>query len=168
MPTRSSHRRLFLRLGLAGTVCLVSACGFTLRGVTPLPPELQTLVLASAQPDGEFEREVRRALENNGVSLVESGAVYRLVLGGESISERTLSVNANARSGEFELALRVEYDLRQNGSVISGPNLLATTRVYLTDPENAVAKEEEANLIRSEMRRELAQQLLRQLQASLP
>lgn len=161
-------RRLLLRLGALAALLTLSACGFTLRGVTPLPPELQTLVLESAQPDGDFEREVRRALENNGVTLVESGSDYRLVLGGERISERTLSVNANARSGEFELALRVDYDLRQAGSVISGPNLLATTRVYLTDPENAVAKEEEANLIRSEMRRELAQQLLRQLQASVP
>lgn len=165
MPhTRGLSRRLICLAPLVVTL-LLTGCGFTLRGVTPLPPELRTLVLASAQPDGDFEREVRRALQNNGVRLVDSGSDYRLVLGGEGISERTLSVNANARSGEYELALRVEYDLRHAGSVVSGPNLLSTTRVYLTDPENAVAKEEEAALIQDEMRRELAQQLLRQLQA---
>lgn len=161
---RGLSRRLLCLTPLAATL-LLSGCGFTLRGVTPLPPELYTLILDSARPDSDFEREVRRALQTNGVRLVESGSDYRLVLGNEGISERTLSVNVNARSGEYELALRVEYDLRRAGTVISGPNLLSTTRVYLTDPENAVAKEEEAALIQDEMRRELAQQLLRQLQS---
>lgn len=148
-----------------GSLLLLAGCGFALRGTTPLPPSLQTLELASARPDSDFEREARRALRNNGVTLVESGSRYRLVLGAESASERTLSVNANARAGEYELSMRVDFHLSEAGSLVSGPHAMATSRVYLTDPENAVAKEEEAALIRNEMRRELAQQLLRQLQA---
>ena len=40
--------------------------------------------------------------------------------------------------------------------------------VYLADPENAIAKTEEATLIRNEIRSELAQLILRRLQAFKP
>lgn len=159
------NRSLVLRsLSLGCLLLLVAGCGFALRGLTPLPVALQTLELESVQADSDFEREVRRTLRNNGVTLVEADSRYRLVLGAESVSERTLSVNSNARAGEYELNVRVSFHLSEAGSLVSGPHELATSRVYLTDPENAVAKEEEAELIRAEMRRELAQQLLRQLQ----
>jgi outer membrane lipopolysaccharide assembly protein LptE/RlpB len=45
---------------------------------------------------------------------------------------------------------------------------LQLSKVYLADPENAIAKTEEAELIRTEMRRELALLILRRLQSFKP
>jgi len=159
---------VFGRIVLALSFTLLAACGFALRGITPLPAELQTLQLASMDPNSELEREVLRSLRGSGVNVVESGDVYVLGLGVEQGSERTLSVNSNARAGEYELEMRVQFQLSQAGSTVYGPDSVAVTRFYLTDPENAVAKAEEADLIRSEMRRELAQQILRRLQSAVP
>jgi LPS-assembly lipoprotein len=153
---------------LAMSLALLNACGFALRGTTPLPPELQTLQMASMDPNSELEREVLRSLRGSGVDVVASGDVYVLGLGVEQGSERTLSVNSNARAGEYELEMRVQFQLSQAGTTVYGPDSVAVTRFYLTDPENAVAKAEEADLIRSEMRRELAQQILRRLQNAVP
>ena len=83
----------------------------------------------------------------------------------EENSERALSVNANARAGEYEITMVVPFQLRRGTELVLGPETLSVAQAYLADPENAVAKNEEAALIRSEMRRELAQQLLRRLQA---
>src|SRR5690606_6429525 len=95
-----------------------------------------------------------------------NAGVYSLGLGQEQSSERVLSVNANARAGEYELTMQVPFQLRQDAAPIMGPETLALSRVYLADPENAVAKNEEAALIRDEMRLGLAFQILRRLQAS--
>ena len=145
---------------------LLTGCGFTLRGTVDLPDALQTLQLESPSPDSELVREVRRMLRNNEVTLVDDApaTAWSLGVGSEQASERVLSVNANARAGEYELTSSVAVQLRR-GTEILGPETLTVSRVYLADPENAVAKNEEAELIRTEMRRELAQQILRRLQS---
>ena len=146
---------------------LLGGCGFTLRGDADLPPELQTLTLNTPNPNNELSRELRRALISNKVTLVddnESGR-YHLGIGGESSHERVLSVNANARAGEYELILQAPVQLSRDGQLAFGPEVFSVSRVYLADPENAVAKNEEAQLIRAELRRELSQQILRRLQA---
>ncbi|HEY0963147.1 MAG TPA: LPS assembly lipoprotein LptE [Pseudomonadales bacterium] len=145
---------------------ILGGCGFTLRGTVDLPPELNTLQIESPLPNSELVREVSRMLRNNAVTLTDTpdDDVWRLGIGGEQVSERVLSVNANARAGEYELTMVVDAQLRQGATVI-GPETLSVSRVYLADPENAVAKNEEAELIRNEMRRELAQQILRRLQS---
>lgn len=147
-------------------VAALSGCGFTLRGSVDLPPDLRTLQIESPTPNSELVRDVSRMLRNNAVTLIEEPAddVWRLGIGSEQISERVLSVNANARAGEYELTMDVAAQLRR-GSELIGPETLSVSRVYLADPENAVAKNEEAELIRAEMRRELAQQILRRLQS---
>lgn len=144
----------------------LSGCGFTLRGSVDLPPELQTLQIESPVPNSELVREVSRMLRNNAVTVATEARddIWRLGIGAEQVSERVLSVNANARAGEYELTMDVAAQLRRGTRVI-GPETLSVSRVYLADPENAVAKNEEAELIRNEMRRELAQQILRRLQS---
>ena len=146
---------------------LLGGCGFTLRGDADLPSELQTLTLNTPNPNNELSRELRRALVSNKVILVDGSEAghYHLGVGGESSRERVLSVNANARAGEYELILEAPVQLSRDGQLAFGPEVFSVSRVYLADPENAVAKNEEAQLIRAELRRELAQQILRRLQA---
>jgi LPS-assembly lipoprotein len=161
-----------MRVGTRATLlCLVlvlsGGCGFTLRGSADLPAALRTLQLESPNPDSELVREVRRTLRNNDVTFVEApnATEYRLGIGSEENRERALSVNANARAGEYELTMSTAVQLRRGAEVVLGPEPLSVSRIYLADPENVVAKNEEAELIRTEMRRELAQQVLRRLQA---
>lgn len=153
---------------LAMLVLMLGGCGFTLRGTADLPPELQTLLLESPAENSDMVREMRRTLRSNAITLVDaasSAGVYRLGLGGEESSERALSVNQNARAGEYEIIMRVPFQLRLDATVVFGPEVLSVAKVYLADPENAVAKNDEAELIRAEMRKELSLQILRRLQA---
>jgi LPS-assembly lipoprotein len=151
-------------------VGLLSGCGFALRGTTTLPPALQPLHFETVDSNSPIGRAVLRVLTDNKVVLANEPAAegYRLGIGNESSSERAISVNANARAGEYELTMAVQYQLRQGANIVIAPQALTLSKVYLADPENAVAKNEEAELIRSEMRKELAQQILRRLQAFKP
>lgn len=147
-------------------VFLLSACGFTLRGSAELPAQLQTLQLQAQDGNTEIVREMRRALVNSGVNVIDEirEGVYRLGLGREQSEERVLSINSNARAGEYELSLSVSFQLRTADDFFIGPEILTIEQVYLADPNNAVAKAEEAELIKEEMRQELVIQILRRLQ----
>ncbi|HWK52733.1 MAG TPA: LPS assembly lipoprotein LptE [Hyphomicrobiales bacterium] len=157
----------WLRLGaLALMLVALGGCGFALRGSAQLPPELRTLYLEGLEQDSDMLREVRRALTNNRVELAEEpDMLYRLGIGREQRSERVVSVNVNARAGEYELTLALPWQLRQGDVTVAGPENLTLSRVYLADPENAVAKGQEAEQILREMRQDLSYQLLRRLQA---
>jgi LPS-assembly lipoprotein len=157
---------LLCQLCPALLLLLLAGCGFALRGSADLPEALRTLEVAAVDENGELLQEVRRALRNSGVTIVATDSPYRLGIGRESTEERIVSVNSNARAGEYELEMHLPFQLSHGGTPLLGPETLSLSRVYLTDPENAVGKEEEAELIRSELRRELAQQLLRRLQAA--
>ena len=161
------HALCFLRRFCpALLLLLLSGCGFALRGSADLPAALQTMIVAGEEENGELLQEVRRALRNSGVTIVEADSPYVLRIGRETSGERVVSVNSNARAGEYELEMNLLFQLSQGGTAVLGPDTVSLSRVDLTDPENAVAKEEEAELIRSELRRELAQQLLRRLQVA--
>jgi LPS-assembly lipoprotein len=157
----------FIATSLLCLASLLGGCGFALRGTASLPDALQTLYLESLDPGSDVEREMRRALQNNRITLLDNplADTWRLGLGTEENTERALSVNANARAGEYELTMSLPFQLRQGSAIHLGPETLVTSKVYLADPENAVAKNEEAQQIRREMRRELAQQIIRRLQA---
>jgi len=153
-------------LVLLGCLCLLAACGFTLRGTASLPDTLQPLYLEAIDDDSDMQRELRRTLTNNDVQLSDTPAamMYRLGIGQEQNDERAISVNVNARAGEYELSMTVPFQLRYGTELILGPERLTVTRVYLADPENAVAKNREAEQIQREMRQDLSQQILRRLQ----
>jgi LPS-assembly lipoprotein len=158
--------KLLLVLILLATV-IASGCGFTLRGSAQLPAALQTMALTSPDGNSDILRELRRSLVASDVTLLDSpqANAYVLVLGAEVSRERVLSVNSNARAGEYELSLSVPFQLRNGSTVVLGPENLTIEKVYLADPDSAVAKAEERELMETEMRRELVNLLLRRLQS---
>ena len=160
-----------LSVRLAFMVCALAAlssCGFSLRGTAALPAALQTMQIQSTDANSDIVRELRRVLRNNDVDVeaVEQSSGYRLQVGQEQNSERALSVNNLARAGEYQLTMSVPFQLLNTGTSVLGPETISLERVYLADPENAAAKSDEARLIQQEMRRELALQILRRLQAA--
>ena len=54
--------------------------------------------------------------------------------------------------------------MRIADAVVFGPEVLSIEKVYLADPNSAVAKAEERELMEEEMRRELVNRILRRLQ----
>ena len=152
---------------LVSAVVSLSSCGFALRGTAALPAELQSLQVQSADTNSDIARELRRVLQNNDVNVADATQTsgYSLQVGQEQNSERALSVNSQARAGEYQMTMSVPFQLLNAGTPVLGPETISLERVYLADPENAAAKSDEARLIQQEMRRELALQILRRLQA---
>ena len=162
LPMHIKAKKLVVLL----TLLALASCGFTLRGSANIPPQLQNLVLVSSNENSDIMQELRRALQANKVNILDmtSADSYQLLIGEAEIQERILSVNSNARAGEFELSISVPFQLRSSNTVALEPEVLTLEKVYLADPNSAVAKAEERELMETEIRRELVSLILRRLQ----
>ena len=163
------HRRLTSYTYILGITCLLSACGFQLRGTsddgTQIPVAWKSMHLVTGNPNSEFSRDVFSRFAANGVQWMErEDANFSLLLGSERFSQRNLSLNAEARAAEFELTMRAQFRVldADNNEVIKSTNV-AVVKQMENDPRNVVGKAEEVSLLKAEMRAELAQQIMRRI-----
>ena len=142
----------------------ISSCGFHLRGDYLMSPQLKTLHLSSADKFGELTRLVKQHLSINNVKLVPSAAtdIAQLRLFKDSLNRRTLSVFPNGQVAEYELIYTVSYQLTVSATDVRSFEF-ELNRDYQDDPNIALAKSRELDLMLTEMRKEAANKILRDL-----
>lgn len=160
-PAMRSLLTLILLLSL-------TACGFHLRGSVQLPPELGELTLVDAKPATDVAPELRRALQGQGVRLMEA-APLRLQLAAEHYGKRVLSVDAAGRAQEYGLSYMVRFSLLAADGVAWLPEETVTlTRDLRFDAAAVLATGNEEAQLKGEMRRDAVLQILRRLQYAKP
>jgi LPS-assembly lipoprotein len=162
------RQRLTSTTLLLGSLLLLSACGFQLRGAggTQLPEDWYSLYLVSPNSNSELTREVQSRFAANGVQWAakKSEANYIVKIGPEKFSQRNLSINAEARAAEFELTLRTRFTVNDNsGKPAIKETDASVVRQMENDPRNVVGKAEEIRILKGEMRADLAQQIMRRI-----
>lgn len=157
-------KRNLLVIGLAG---LLSACGFQLRGTGDVQFALKELDVSARDAYGDTVQQVREVLENNDVR-VYAGAPYKLVITRETENRRSASYSSGARTAEYELTMALDYEIRGAQNLLLTGNKVEVQNYYQQDDNNLAGSDQEAAQLRSEMRRELIQQLTQNLQQITP
>lgn len=167
---------IFRRFLLSPLVTLLMAlialggCGFQLKGTAQEGNsewEGLSLRLISTDPRGELTREVARELSSMKIMLTEDlETPTRLTLREEQFTQRNVSLTAQARAAEMELTLSVDYVLQQE-EMLPLEGTASVSQQMLNDPRNVVGKTEEMRLLREEMRRDLAAQIVRRVSRGL-
>lgn len=163
------RNKTFHSITLLALAALLAGCGFQLRGVgsntVTVPDDWKKMYFASGNPNSELSRAVVTQFSANGVEWVErQSANYLLILGGEEFKQRNLSLTAEARAAEFELTMRTQFTVRRADNTEVIPQTTASVVKQMeNDPRNVVGKAEEVRLLKNEMRRELAQQIMRRI-----
>lgn len=165
-----------LRLVCLGLVVVaISACGFTLRGSDQAALSFDRMTII--QPTGFYPLadSLAQVLRANGVTVPETTAPgtntvamtegYALALSPETLEQRTISINTRAGAGQYELIMSVDATLYQNGTLIGGPETITTRGNFYEDTANISGSNSARDLALEDMRRALAEQMLRQLQA---
>jgi LPS-assembly lipoprotein len=125
------------------------------------------LRLISVDPRSELAREVGRELTVMKIVLTEEiDTPTRLTLREEQFIQRNVSLTAQARAAEMELTLSVDFLLQQE-ETLPLEGTATVSRQMLNDPRNVVGKTEEMRLLREEMRRDLAAQIVRRVSRGL-
>ena len=157
-------KRNLLVMGLA---VLLSACGFQLRGTGTNQLTLTELNVSARNAYGETVRELRQVLENSGVKLTTS-APYKLVLTNEQETQRAATYSGLGGSVEYELTNVLSYDIKGQNNLQLLDGKIEVHKIYLQDTSNITGSNQEASMVRREMRRDLVQQMVLRLEQLTP
>ena len=148
---------------------LITGCGWQLRGQTALPEGTDSIFISAADSHGQLMGDFQQLLNANQVSFATSAqnAQYSIYIEREYNDKRTVSVGSNTLAAEYELTMKVDYRIESAEAGLLVPKATAqVARSYEYDRQDVIAKDEEEKLIKSEMRRNLVQQILRRLRFS--
>ena len=157
-------RRITL-LPLACLTLAVSACGFQLEGVSSFPPQLASLYLAVPDPNSDLAVQLRRSLAASGVGLTQDAAAgsATLRLVDERYGRRVKSVSAQNRPTEYEVYYEAQYEVASAGETLLAPPRVSRSRVFPYSERDILGKQQEEDLLREALARDIAGLITRQL-----
>lgn len=169
-------RRQFLQLPILATLQFyISSCGFHPRGSLTRTTDTGS-VFVDAETNLSITEEVKEALADAGFSLtsIRDAANILLRLTNESEVQRVVSVTSGGRISELELIHSVNMGIvvSEIGSSAlysdeQRVNRVEVTREYTYDETGVLGKENEARILREEMKRDLVKQIVLRSIASL-
>jgi len=158
------------RLGLRGLVCvlllaILAACGFRMKGTSPLP--FDTLYTNIAE-NSAFGADLRRLIvaTSPNTRFVEdvSEAQARLTQLSLQRSMREIAISPEGNVEEYELNLVFVFQLTDaQGRQLLPPTTLRSTREVPYDPDALQAKQGEIGSLFQEMQRSLIDRIVRRL-----
>lgn len=155
--------------GLAGLMILLSvvltACGFHLKGVAPLPFDT---IYTNITDNSAFGANLRRTLSASSpqTRFVERPQDAEAILQqlSHSRNQREISINAKGQVEEYELQLTFVFELLDaKGRVILPPTTLNVIREVPYDAEAVQAKDSEIEMIFRDMEQSLINRIVRRL-----
>lgn len=163
MTSRYLPKSMLLKvLWLSMVVSMLSACGFQLRGQLPL--QQYPALSIQAERHSALAAVLSQRLQSHQIDVLASQqeASPHLMLHHDYLERRTLSLFPNGQVAEYELIYQVRYSIQMPDQQTQYFEF-ELFRDYQDDPNRALAKAQELDLMLTELREQAAQRILRQL-----
>ena len=159
-----------MKRALIVLLCATSlvGCGFHLRGSSAQTNIASAYVRGASNVD--VTSELTNALARSGVHLLDTpaGAAVVIDLLDEQQNTRTLSYTDRATTAESQLELGVRFKVvGADDKVLIDDRWARATRTYLVDTNNLVGSAQQESLLHTELVSDVAQQIIRSLNAAV-
>lgn len=149
-----------------GATLLLSACGWHLRGTLTLPEGLNAVHLNNLADAEILGRTLEQLLVANDVEVTPRATAAQLIISLINYEEerRVVAIGDNTLVTEYELIASADFSVEgAKGEIILPPTDASVVRAYQFDQDDVLAMAGEQELIFEEMRREIAQNIVRRL-----
>jgi LPS-assembly lipoprotein len=138
-------------------VLAISACGFRLAGSEPLPGVLARPYLSLKDPYTDFSREFEHRLKSAGATLqgLRANSTASIEVTKDLVEQKTLSVTKENIPTEYELTYTVTFHVRGPDKELLAPQTISLAKDYSFEENALLAKENEADVLRQQMARDL-------------
>lgn len=147
-------------------LCLgLTACGFHLRGKTPLPEQMKKLYLQSDAPYTPFMIQLEQLLSHMGSDLVKdpADADITLKISGQYFTTSTFSQSASSNTTQYTMQYFYTYELLgKKGSTYYGPKTLSLKQNYTVNEDAVLSNGNETSQIQEELQSNAVYQLVEQ------
>ncbi len=149
-------------LALALVCLLLTSCGFHLKKASNLPDDLKVITLVGDDEKSALFELVEKELIASKVELNQGGKHPELKIHKDRLERQILSLFDNGQVAEYELAYSVSYTLKRPGQKAINQSF-ELYRNYQDDPDNALAKAKELDLLLGEIRKQASRRIVREL-----
>jgi len=149
---------------------LLTACGWRFSGQSADSLEGVKLLVDAASVEPGLANSMTRSLRAAGATLVKlpEQADVVLVLLGESVQQRAVSISAQAKVQEYELVYGLRYRLESAaGEAIIPDENIQAIGVYQYESSNVLSTQSRANTLRDRLRQDAVRMLLPRVRAAL-
>lgn len=139
---------------------LLTSCGFHLKG--QVPSSLDAINVQAATSEQAMENALKQQALIAGVSLKDEALWQVTLTDSQQSSVRTSSTQANNRD-QYRLKLEVSYQLYYQGTRLKDQSITRQMR-FEDNSDQALSKDMEREKILSDLRQEVAQAILLQVE----
>ena len=155
-----------LLIPLLLALCL-SACGFSVRGVSNFPSGMSAVYIDSANHQSPFYGELTTRIRASDLELKsgsdDADTVIRIL--DDQTGQRPLTVSARNVPREYEIYYIVNYSVAIDGEQVLEPQQLILTRNYTWDETLVLGKAREEEVLRRALATDLVGLLVQQVSA---
>lgn len=152
-------------------VLLLAGCGFHLRGILNLAPQLNNTYIQSDAPNSKFTQILKRLLIANHINVVDSPAQATAILKLSNVSSTNAltSLSGGAEAGQYTLYGSVQFSVidAQTKQVLIPPRLVENTTTFSSNATQALSTQAQINDLMNTLQNEIAQNIVNQL-AKIP
>lgn len=165
------RQRAFKQYGMFLLLLLLifslAACGFKLRGATPLPfNSLYTNISSQTSFGSYIIRGIRANSPHTRIVDNATEAEARLIQINSRRTRKEMSLDINGKVEEYELGLYISFTLVDNaGNTLLAPTTLSNLRLLPYDEDDSAAKAAEMQQLYSDMERNIANSMLQRITA---
>lgn len=165
--THFPRQSRLLRGACLALFMLLSACGFTMRGVTPMPFDtLYVGIPDNSQFGADVRRSLRAASPNTKIVDTPKEAQAILQQVADTRTLREVSLNAQGRVEEYELGINYTFRLIDSkGRALIPDTTLSIYREMPYDDQIVQAKQGQIETLYRAMQRDLVSRVLRRMTA---